>query len=90
MDDISLETLELLESRIRRIEYAITGGTEHTSEAPPHASSVWSRLGNLERGLQALAQKSEVVSELLQLRKRISQLYRPPVSKSYVKRTNSL
>ncbi|KAF2230032.1 hypothetical protein EV356DRAFT_454763 [Viridothelium virens] len=70
MESISLETLELLESRLHRIEYAVTGKTQRASEVPSHASTISSRLGSLERGLQSLAQGSEVVSELLQLQTR--------------------
>ena len=72
MENISHETLELLDSRLRRIEYAVTGGTERAFEAPSLASSIPSRLENLQRRLQGLAQESETVSNLLQLRKRIS------------------
>ncbi|KAI9683306.1 MAG: hypothetical protein M1822_006171 [Bathelium mastoideum] len=70
MDNISLETLELLEARLRRIEYAVTGSTERTAEPPLQAPVVSARLESLEKGLAKLAQGSETTSELLQLHTR--------------------
>ena len=66
-DKTAVETIELLEARLRRIEYAVCG---QVNEATLSRSkqTVSERLGELERSLHQLASKSKVVQELLRLR----------------------
>jgi hypothetical protein len=61
-------TLELLESRLKRVEFLIYGHTnssscvENTELSPAH------RLRNLELGLQQLRRQSLTISQLIGLR----------------------
>jgi hypothetical protein len=66
-DSTAIETIELLEARLRRIEYAIRG---QVGEATTHDSngSAAKRLADLEQSLHQLASKSRVVQDLLTLR----------------------
>src|SRR5262245_36481008 len=67
-------TIELLESRLRRIEFLLTGDTSWTGEPirlspPPEAAkeSVMGRLAALEYDLKRLAAQVPVVQEVLEL-----------------------
>lgn len=66
-DTTALETIELLEARLRRIEFAVNG---HINESPAieKGPSAAQRLADLEHSLHQLASKSKVVQELLRLR----------------------
>ena len=70
---IALATLDLLEIRLRRLEFAITGKTRLSPQNPPskHEQTIAQRMSSLERGLEQLAKNSSVVSDLLQLRRKI-------------------
>ncbi len=74
VDAVSIQTLDLLEDRLRRVEFAITGGisqSEHRGEG-----SVVERLQALETSLSTLATKSPTVSEIMHLRRTLSPSYR--------------
>lgn len=68
-DKTATETIDLLEARLRRIEYAVNGqagdaaAAIHDSTAP-----VVKRLADLEQSLHQLASKSRVIQDLLTLR----------------------
>ena len=72
------QTLTLLESRLRRLEYLVSGHaslsptTTISDTTPPSPAqkqqAVSQRLSNLEHDLQTLAKKSPLVNEVLQLR----------------------
>jgi hypothetical protein len=65
-DGTALETIELLEARLKRIEYAVCG---HANEATISSSeNATKRLANLEHSLHQLASKSRVIQDLLRLR----------------------
>ena len=66
-DKTAVETIDLLEARLRRIEFALRGQTDVT----PYdgKTSAAKRLADLEHSLHHLASKSKVVQELLSLRR---------------------
>lgn len=66
-DQTALETIDLLEARLKRIEYAVCG---HADEAllSSNKQSATVRLQTLEHSLHQLASKSRVIQELLRLR----------------------
>lgn len=68
-DKTATETIDLLEARLRRIEYAICGQAGEAG-APTRDSSapVVKRLTDLEQSLHQLASKSRVIQDLLTLR----------------------
>ena len=68
------ETLELLESRLRRIEYLLSGKTNWAGEpervsspASTNDASVTARLAELERDLRRLSSKVPAVQDVLTL-----------------------
>lgn len=68
-DKTAVESIELLESRLRRIEFAVgTASTPITADKPTGETAV-QRLANLEYSLHQLASKSNVIQGLLRLRK---------------------
>jgi hypothetical protein len=66
-DKTAIETIDLLEARLRRIEYAVCGQV-HESALSSNKSAT-QRLAALEHSLHQLASKSRVVQDLLRLRK---------------------
>jgi hypothetical protein len=66
-DKTALETIDLLEARLRRIEYAVCG---HIDEATllSNKENAAKRLADLEHSLHQLASKSRVIQDLLKLR----------------------
>jgi hypothetical protein len=66
-DSTAIETIELLEARLRRIEYAICGQVGPATTQDSNASAA-KRLADLEQSLHQLASKSRVVQDLLTLR----------------------
>jgi len=68
-DQTATETIDLLEARLRRIEFAISGQVESTSSSS-NAAPATQRLASLEHSLHQLASKSRVIQELLKLRMR--------------------
>jgi hypothetical protein len=70
LDDVALHTLNLLEWRLRRLEFVLNGTAVHEpAEDAPGDVAVVSRIQKLEKSLRQLANKSAVVSDLLKLRK---------------------
>ena len=70
-DKTAVETIDLLEARLRRIEYAICGEV-NTETAAANKEPITNRLGELEHSLHQLAAKSRVVQDLLKLRMHFS------------------
>lgn len=70
IEDIALRTLLLLEWRLKRLEFLLTGNdTALHSVSTDHASlPVTKRLHRLEQSLQKLSSQSSTVSALLNLR----------------------
>jgi hypothetical protein len=66
-DKTAVETIDLLEARLRRIEYAVCGQVNE-SALSGNKTSAARRLAALEHSLHQLASKSRVVQELLRLR----------------------
>jgi hypothetical protein len=66
-DHAAIQTLDLLEARLRRIEYAIGAQLNKTSTNSDEYS-VTQRLARLENSLHQLASKSKVIQDLLRLR----------------------
>jgi hypothetical protein len=71
-DKTAAESIDLLEARLRRIEYAVCGQTD-IAEANTKVSAM-KRLAQLEHSLHQLASKSQVVQDLLRLREYQSKL----------------
>jgi hypothetical protein len=67
-DKTTVETIDLLEARLRRIEYAVYGQVNE-STLSSNKTSATQRLAALEHSLHQLASKSRVVQDLLRLRK---------------------
>ena len=72
-NELAQETIELLESRLRRLEYIV--GSNSREEDPGHQAqgsesnrTVTERLARLEGGLGHLASRSKPVQDLLALR----------------------
>jgi hypothetical protein len=66
-DKTAVETIDLLEARLRRIEYAVCGHVDEATNTGNKTSAV-KRLGELEHSLHQLASRSRVVQDLLKLR----------------------
>lgn len=66
-DKTATETIDLLEARLRRIEYAICGhvGENSVSDGKP---PVTQRLASLEHALHQIASKSRTLQDLLRIR----------------------
>lgn len=71
-DKTAVETIDLLEARLKRIEYAICGHLDSTAVSNAE-DSAYKRLGDLEHSLHQLASKSKVVQDLLRLRELFSE-----------------
>lgn len=72
-DNTATETIDLLEARLRRIEYALNGqaGEAAASSTPTtHDATepVTKRLADLEQTLHQITSKSRVIQDLLTLR----------------------
>jgi len=70
-DKTAIETIDLLEARLRRIEYAVSGKTDEATISGTKPSAV-KRLADLEYSLHQLASKSRVIQDLLRLRESTS------------------
>jgi DNA mismatch repair ATPase MutS len=68
LDQIADETIELLEARLQRIEYAVTGQRVQGA-VKDDARPAIKRLEDLERSLNRLVTKSRVMQDLLKIRK---------------------
>jgi hypothetical protein len=67
-DKTAVETIDLLEARLRRIEYVVCGQVDEPTLTDSKKSAA-QRLAAIEYSLHHLASKSRVVQDLLRLRK---------------------
>ncbi|ESZ99214.1 hypothetical protein SBOR_0421 [Sclerotinia borealis F-4128] len=75
-DKTASETIDLLEARLRRIEYSVCGHIDTTSITSSDVSiSAYERLADLEHILHGLASKSRVIQDLLKLHARYPDLF---------------
>jgi hypothetical protein len=68
LDRTASDTIELLEARLQRIEYVITGRSKDGSFRDG-GKSITTKLQDLEHSLDRLVAKSRVMQDLLKLRK---------------------
>ncbi|KAM3083901.1 hypothetical protein ACMFMG_001993 [Clarireedia jacksonii] len=73
-DKTAVETIDLLEARLRRIEYAVCGHVDSAAITSSEASA-YERLSNLEHTLHQLATKSRVIQDLLHLHAKYPDLF---------------
>jgi hypothetical protein len=66
-DQTAVETIDLLEARLQRIEYAVCYPIDEASLSS-NKESATIRLQKLEHSLHQLASKSRVIQDLLRLR----------------------
>lgn len=66
-DETAFATIDLLEARLKRIEYAICGHID-PSALPTQKKTAVQRLGELEHSLHQIASNSSTVQDLLKLR----------------------
>lgn len=77
-DAVASATIELLEGRLHRLEYLLTGDSQWTGQqrvaSPPATAedTVTRRLTHLEKTLNDLVQSNSAVRDLLRLRKHLS------------------
>jgi hypothetical protein len=64
-DETALETIDLLEARLKRIQYAVCG---YIGEAASNNENATKRLADIEDSLHKLAAKSRIIQDLLNLR----------------------
>jgi len=67
LDKVASETIDLLEARLRRIEYAVCGEVQRETLVNTKPA-IATRLADMERSLHQLAVRSNVVQDLLKLR----------------------
>ncbi|KAJ5906848.1 uncharacterized protein N7473_003764 [Penicillium subrubescens] len=81
---VASATIELLEARLRRLSYLLTGGTgwtgvPSTPEKPASLDETVSRrLARLERELEKLSRNVPAVRDVIQLHDRFPDLFNPP------------
>lgn len=69
-DKTATETIDLLEARLRRIEFVLSGKDgSSTTTSDVNTTSAVQRLADLEHSLHQLASKSRVAQDILTLRK---------------------
>ncbi|KAN0089431.1 hypothetical protein V8E51_019691 [Hyaloscypha variabilis] len=73
-DKTAVETIDLLEARLRRIEYVVCGQVDE-SALSSNKTTATQRLAVLEHSLHQLASKSRVVQDLLRLHSRHPDLF---------------
>ncbi|KAE9365378.1 hypothetical protein N431DRAFT_387594 [Stipitochalara longipes BDJ] len=73
-DKMAVETIDLLEARLRRIEYAVCGQVDE-SALSSNKTTATQRLAALEHSLHQLASKSRVVQDLLRLHSKHPDLF---------------
>lgn len=67
LDEILLQTLDMLEWRLRRIEFVLGGNV--AAESQQTDAPVASRIQKLESRLSSVAGNSRAINDILQLRK---------------------
>jgi len=75
LDSTGNGTIDLLEARLRRVEYVVRGHLDNTSDLNSQ-KPVATRLANLEASLHRLKSSSQVIQELLKLHTQHPDLFR--------------
>ncbi|KAH6628888.1 hypothetical protein F5144DRAFT_605000 [Chaetomium tenue] len=78
LDQTTLDTISLLEARLRRIEHILYGPTTAPTE-PPQESAITS-LAELERRFNQLLHRFRVYAEILKIYKSHPTLFQPPTA----------
>ncbi|KAI9758767.1 MAG: hypothetical protein M4579_002870 [Chaenotheca gracillima] len=84
-DAVAIETLSLLESRLRRLEFVVTGAAEpihEPAEGRRKEDSIAARLEGVEHAYNKLAMESDLVQEVLQLQSQFPDAFALAPSKS--------
>jgi hypothetical protein len=68
LNELVLNTLDLLDWRLKRIEYVLNGTSPPPKEDASGQPPVLRRIQKLETALQKLASKNETVNQVLKLR----------------------
>ncbi|KAL4943414.1 hypothetical protein BDV06DRAFT_221252 [Aspergillus oleicola] len=93
-ESTTLSTLTLLESRLQRLTYLLTGDTSWTGVPEPPSKpkdideTVARRLEKLERDLEGLRRKESLVGEVLGVYDRFPDLFKPSSTSSTYNQTN--
>ena len=73
-DEVALETIELLESRLRRVQFLLTGDSDsvdavrYQTNDSAKDQTVGSRLSKLELEFDRLCARSDTVKDIIKLR----------------------
>ena len=67
LDDVAYQTLELLESRLRRVAFILDGDLRQDESKQKHSLSVPERIQKLEDSLLNLSSKTALISEAQRL-----------------------
>ncbi|KAF2454159.1 hypothetical protein BDY21DRAFT_374372 [Lineolata rhizophorae] len=82
LDSVALETLALLEWRLRRLEFILTGNEDYEEQEQKTKGTIVERLHALESTFASLASKSKIMSEVQTLQSRLPDLFqsaKPPL-----------
>ncbi|CCU77481.1 nuclear distribution protein RO10 [Blumeria hordei DH14] len=77
-DSTALESLSLLEARLRRIEYAILGNPDEKASTESSKASAAEQLSTLEQSLAQLTSSSDTLRNLLELHEKYPDLFHAP------------
>ncbi|OMP83989.1 hypothetical protein BK809_0001373 [Diplodia seriata] len=76
LDEILLQTLDMLEWRLRRIEFVLGGNV--AAESQQTDAPVASRIQKLESRLSSVAGNSRAINDILQLQSKHADIFAPP------------
>lgn len=79
-DETATQTIDLLEARLRRIEYVVHGQEYDHTGPEDHSESASARLERLDRALYGLTVKSKVIKDLLQLHSQYPEIFQSTTS----------
>lgn len=79
-DSIALESLSLLEARLRRIEYAILGHVDEEASAESNRASAAEQLSTLEQSLAQLTSSSDTLRNMIELHEKYPDLFHAPTA----------
>ncbi|OCK85233.1 hypothetical protein K432DRAFT_413431 [Lepidopterella palustris CBS 459.81] len=77
LEQLVLQTLDLLEVRLSRIEFTLDGGISDDGSTPTQPLSVPERIQKLEESLQKFSRKTALISEVQRLQSQHPDLFRP-------------
>ncbi|KAI1001122.1 hypothetical protein K3495_g7076 [Podosphaera aphanis] len=88
-DQTALQTISLLEARLRRIEFVISGDVEKSSSVMKESATISERLTTLENSLHELVSSSKTIQNLLSLYATHPELFNSTASDSISTRLDS-